>query len=162
MNEINLTLHYPTANIDETLRGRLLDGKSTTVELTTHAGFLPLAPGDLVSIDDAGRIVDIVQLHKTHTYEVHLKTGLEPGEMPTVAQLEDIEAWFQEVFRHTWITKQSTFTFMVSGDREWLDRVVDDERVEHFEVNRTPTLQLDLAVAVQHPDLDGLGAGPWT
>lgn len=158
MTLTNLRIQYPTAH--ETVQAKLAD--KGAYELTTHAQFLPLAPGDLV-LADLGHVVrKVVRLEPQHVVEIQLAAD-DLTRAPTVAEVEATEAFFKDIHHHTWITRLTTWTFAVSGDQAWIDdRVLNHPSIEHHEVLRTTGFAINFDVAVQHPDLDGLRTGPWT
>lgn len=138
-----------------------------TVELRQHAGLIPLAPGDRLTIDQSGDAIAVVHLEPLYTYEVHMAMPSDlvagralPNGHPSRRKIADLAAGWR---RDGYVTQLTTFTFLVSSQsRRWLDEQVLSHRyVAHHRRVRTPDLKMDLAVAVAHPDLDGRGGGPW-
>ncbi|WP_309648258.1 hypothetical protein, partial [Nocardioides sp.] len=66
--------------------------------------------------------------------------------------------------RDAWVTRTTNVTMLVSAQSlPWLkDRVVLNPLIDDAESIRTFNLELNLDVAIQHPDLNGLREGPWS
>lgn len=167
---IAVTIPYALQGVDETVLGRVVRPRTSAswglVELTQHASFIPLAPGDVVYTDALDVVRDISVLEPLWTYEVMLQLpALEANATPTeehpaMKQIAELEANWKAA---AYVTRPTKFTFLVSaGDVAWIEReVLQHPFVRHFDLIRTPDLKIDLAVALRHPDLDGLRTGPW-
>lgn len=138
-------------------------------ELTQHAMFIPLAPGDVLAYEIETSVPTRI-LRPAHVWtlnvEFHTPTNLAVGVVlpPTdpamVAIRESIERWQQQA----WATQSTGLScYVSSNNREWLEReVIGCRYVEHTEVIRHPGMEIDLAVAIESADLTDLTIGPWS
>lgn len=137
-----------------------------TAELRTHASYVPLGPGDVVSFDFAGRIIGLVQRDRSYIVEVELPIpadALRDGLSADASVLEPAEQLFAEWSRHASVTVQTSYScFISSSSAEWLrDAVETNPSVMAVTVRRTPDTAINLDVALEHADFDGDGGGPW-
>lgn len=134
------------------------DGRA---ELRQHATFIPLAPGDVVAYDVTETATAVLKLVPVYTYEVSMKLPNDPERTDHAAEL--VKGIFEEWRRDAWVTQDTRFSALVSSQTQrWFDETVRPNRYVNFiDERRTPELRLDLDVAVQHPDLNGAGGGPW-
>lgn len=168
---ISVTIPYALQGVDETVLGRVIQPRTSAswglTELRQHASFIPLAPGDIVSTDALDVVRQIQHLEPVWTYEIMLHLpALEANATPTeqhpaMKQIAELEEGWK---RAAYVTRPTNFTFLVSAhDLEWIEReVLMHPFVHHYELVRDPQMKIDLAVAIKHPDLDGLRTGPWS
>lgn len=135
--------------------------------LASHAGFIPLAPGDVVRVDAEREIVGLLDLAPVWTYEVEfpLPTDMRTGMQPTrehyalVAIAKLLEQWHAQGIVSTLLTN---FTALISSaDQDAIHGALANKLVEHSELVRTPAARIDLEVAKRNADLNGDGGGPW-
>ena len=138
----------------------------TEAVLASHSGFIPLAPGDVVQIEDE-EIVGVLDLAPVWTYEVEfplptdMRTGMRPTEdhYALVAITKLLEQWHAQGVVSTRLTN---FTALISSTNEAaIKGAISNRLVEHADLRRTPDTRIDLAVAKANADLDGDGGGPW-
>lgn len=153
-------LQYPQTvlgPIAEEIEGTAMPGG--LVLLTQHASFMPLAPGDLVSVDGDRVIVAIERLEKQWMAEVafHLPAGTTFGRAPSPDHpaLRAVAETVAEWRKGACVTQTTSFTVLVScSTREWIERnVVGHPYVEDCELVRTPDTVIDLQRALANPTL---------
>lgn len=127
-------------------------------DLTSHATFAPLAPGDVVSCARGTRVINkVVHLAPLWTIEatLHLPAGTTFAMAPTEEHpaMKAVAECEKEWRRAAWVTRNTAFSFLVSAQtRGWLeDNVEGHPYVEHIELVRTPDLSPDLAGWLRHP-----------
>lgn len=160
-----MTVRYPgRERYWETLRGiELGPGK---VELRQHATFIPLAPTDVVSVDDDRAITDVLALAPLYTFEVcfWMPADLPAFHTPTEEHrsMKAVAQTVQEWHRDAWVTRETNFTAYVSSTSyRWLQANVASHRyVDFTTLIRKPDTRLDYSVAVMHPDINGTREGP--
>lgn len=136
-------------------------------ELRAHAIYMPLAPGDIVVYNiDTGAPTRLLYLAPLWTIDCDfaIPANLVTGQgLPLRAQ-RVIDRVTGEWQREAWVTQHTGLSFYVSAaDREWLeDRVMGCEYVDHLEMIRHPSMQIDLDVAIQNANLADLKDGPWS
>jgi len=167
---MKIRLDYPDLRTYEHVEAKRLD--SGLCQLTTHALFVPLAPGDVLRVltpmlPDHPVAVGIATLVEIYTYDVdfrlpiNLVTGQAlPDDDPSQVKLrETIELWQREA----WATQHTGISAYVSApEQKWLeDRVVLNPYVDHVQMVRWPGMEIDFEVAVRNADLGDLTRGPW-
>jgi hypothetical protein len=155
----DVTLHLPQSPVGPLTEALQADDLTGLAILRSHATYVPLAPHDIVRIDDERRIVDIEHLEPLWVFEVtmHLPKGLtfgqalDSGHPALRAVAEAKEEWS----RAAWVTQKTTFSFIVStGSREWFnDNVRCHPYVEHCEQTRDPEMHFSLEHALAHPNI---------
>ena len=116
------------------------------VRLLEFCDFIPLAPGDLVSVNDEGVVTDVLELADGWLVEAHLHMTVDPG---LVLHLAD--QWRQESGAPVQVgqaenSPEQGALFrsirVLSTDREWLDRLAQDPTVEFCETHREPGMPI--------------------
>lgn len=138
------SITYPTGAV-ETLRTRPTDMPGH-VELRSHSFLTPLGPGDVLTVDEDGRVTGVVSLEPQwiYTVDLHLPADFLAGPMPdhhpAVVAAEQLAV---DWARDTEVTQMTLFNLFVSSKSErWFADVVATSRyVEHAELIRTPDMK---------------------
>lgn len=100
------------------------------VRLKEFSDFLPLAPGDLLTVDEEGVVTDVVELAPGFLVEAHFH-------MDTERDL--VLATVGEWHRDTKVQAETLTAFVLSASEDWINDVVrNDPLVEFVQIRRTP------------------------
>lgn len=164
---LEVHVEYPDLGADYTEHLRARPVQPGVVELTEHAFFMPLAPGDVVEVDGAGRITGVVEMPPLHTYTV---TFYLPADVPAFMSPTRDHRAVRAVQQQLWewskvasVTQETGFSAAVSSpDLDVLGQhVLPNHLIKYVDLLRTPTLVFDFQYATQHPAVDANRNGPW-
>lgn len=162
---MNLTIDFPNCDgFRDTVEAKDLgEGRAM---LTKHTCFLPLAPGDVVTLD-GDRVTGVEWMAPVYTVLINFYL---PADIPAFAaptQEHRAVKAFNRVME-MWdadpalsVSTPAGFTALVSAaSLEALHAVQRHQYVESWELRRTPELQLNWDFAVHRDDLFTM-EGPW-
>jgi hypothetical protein len=161
-------------DVEETVTGSVILGAEAythrdkiVVELESHADFIPLCPGDWVTIDPATAVVTGVERMApmfTALVFFHEPADLVPYSLPTEGHpaIRKIQALLKVWRNQGYVTQHTNFEVRVSAQSwPWLEQILKHPYIREHELIRTPETRLNYSFAVQHPALDGDTQGPW-
>lgn len=112
------------------------------VRLREFSGVLPLAPGDLLAVDDEGIVTGVEDLAEGWLVQVHFHLAVDPEAIPSIVDSWEEAATAVQVGPPDLPLEQRILmrnAFILSSNREWLnDAVEGNGTVEFVDVLREP------------------------
>lgn len=100
------------------------------VRLREFSDFLPLAPGDLLAVNDEGVVTDVLDLAPGFLVEAHFHLDTDRDVL-----LATVGEWD----RATRVQPETLTAFVLSASEEWIEEVVkSDPTVEFIQIRRAP------------------------
>lgn len=158
-----VTIKYPNASME--LEDQLqAAGHGARAVLKQHAVFLPLAPGDIVTIRGGDQVTGVEWLAPLCTIDVSFYV---PADVPAFhtptpehRSMKAVERVLEEWRTTLAVTRTTNFNALVSApSMEQLEEVRSHQYVEWSEVIREPGMPFDFEFAIKSADVSY--EGPW-